>query len=88
MATTTLAEIFRPSPFARLAQAAQIELNRFLASGVGVRDPIITERLGGGVISTGISLPSYDSLGINEPNYSTDVTGDKSVPKNITSPFA
>lgn len=85
MATVQLADIFEPTPFARLAQQAQIELNRFIASGVSVVDATISAQLQGGAKSGILDLPSYDSLGIAEPNYSTDNPASSSTPSNISS---
>ena len=83
MATVQLADVYTPLTFERVAQQKQTELNAFLASGIMVNDPLITQRLSGGAKS--IDLPQYKGLGINEPNYSNDDPADKSVAKKLDS---
>lgn len=83
MATVQISDIYNPLVFAGGAQEAQLELNRFIQSGVMVMD----ERLSG-MASTGGNigeLPFFKPLGTDEPNYSNDVPTDTVVPKNITS---
>ena len=83
MATVQIADIYNPLVFAAAAQEMQIELNRFISSGVAVIDPTIS-----GMASVGGNigeLPFFTPLGTDEPNYSNDATGDNSTPLNITS---
>ena len=83
MATVQLADIYNPLTFSRRAQERQIELNRFLASGIAVNDPILTAQFAqGGNIG---DLPQFNGITITEPNISSDVPGDKAVPGKITS---
>lgn len=83
MATVQLADIFNPLTFSQAEQEKQIELNAFLASGVMVNDPRLTEMASvGGNIG---ELPFFKPLGTNEPNYSDDVFATKSTPEKITS---
>ena len=83
MATVQIADIYNPLTFARREQEAQIELNRFLMSGVLVQDPRLSAQASaGGNIG---ELPFFKPLGTPEPNYSDDVTGNTSTPQNITS---
>ena len=81
MATVQLADVYTPLTFERVAQQAQLETNRFLASGIMVNDPLITQRLSGGAQS--IDLPQFKGLGIKEPNYSSDVAANKSTPNKL-----
>lgn len=83
MATVQLSDVYNPLVFAQAEQEAQIELNRFINSGVAVGDPRID-----GMASTGGNigeLPFYNPLTINEPNYSSDDDGVNSTPDNISS---
>lgn len=83
MATVQLADIYNPLVFAQAEQEAQIELNRFISSGVSVRDPRIDNMASvGGNIG---ELPYYNPLTINEPNYSTDNPAVTSTPDNLSS---
>lgn len=70
MASTRLDDIYAPNAFARGTTINQIQLNAFLASGVAVADPIITEKLSGG--ANEISIPRLQGVTIKEPNYSSD----------------
>lgn len=83
MSTVQLANIYNPLTFAAAAQEAQVELNRFIRSGVMVADPAISAMasVGGNVGE----LPFFVPLGTQEPNYSTDVPASLSTPNNITS---
>ena len=81
MATVQLADVYTPLTFERVSQQMQIETNRFLASGIMVNDPLITQRLSGGAQS--IDLPQFKGLGIKEPNYSSDVPANKSTPNKL-----
>lgn len=82
MATVQLADIYTPSAFARNATIKQVELNAFLASGVAIADPTITERLSGG--SNIIDIPRLQGVTIKEPNYSSDDPAVNSVPGKIS----
>lgn len=82
MATVALANIYNPLTFARREQEKQLELNRFLQSGVAEMDPQITEQASaGGNIG---ELPFYKALGTDEPNYSSDDPDTNSTPKGLT----
>lgn len=83
MATVQISDVYNPLVFTQGAQEAQIELNRFITSGVMINDPVIS-----GMASVGGNigeLPFYLPLGTSEPNYSNDVVGTLSTPDNITS---
>lgn len=83
MANVQISDIYNPLVFMGAEQEAQIELNAFLASGVMTVDPRLTAMasVGGNVGE----LPFFKPLGTDEPNYSDDITGNSSTPKNITS---
>ena len=83
MATVQISDIYNPLVFAGDIQESQIELNRFISSGVALRNPIID-----GMATTGGNigeLPFFKPLGTDEPNYSNDDASSTSSPKNITS---
>lgn len=83
MATTQLADVYVPLTFNRRTQQAQIELNAFIASGVAVPDPLITQQFAaGGNIG---ELPQFNGIVAGEPNYSTDNPGSSATPEKITS---
>jgi len=83
MATVQLADVYNPLTFSRRSQERQIELNRFLASGIAVNDPILTAQFAqGGNIG---DLPQFNGITIVEPNISSDVPGDKATPGKISS---
>ncbi len=82
MSTVQIADVYNPLVFTQAAQESQIELNAFLASGVMVADPRLTQMASVG--GNKGELPFYKALGTNEPNYSTDVSGNKSTPKKIS----
>jgi len=83
MATVQLSDIYNPLVFAGAAQEAQLELNRFITSGVMVRDGAIDAMAtAGGNIG---EMPFFKPLGTDEPNYSNDAPGTNSTPLNITS---
>ena len=83
MATTQLADIYNPLVFNAAVQEKQVELNRFIQSGVAVIDPQLTAMASvGGNIG---ELPFYKPLGTEEPNYSTDNPATLSTPAKITS---
>ena len=81
MATTQLADVYTPTAFARQTTIQQIERNAFLASGVAITDPIITEKLSGG--ANEVSIPRLQGVTIKEPNYSSDDPGTNSVPGKV-----
>lgn len=83
MATVQLADVYVPTTFNRRAQQAQIELNAFIASGVAVADPLITQQFAaGGNIG---ELPQFNGITAGEPNYSTDNPASAATPEKITS---
>lgn len=83
MATVQLADIYNPLVFAGAAQEAQIELNRFIQSGVITRSPLIDAMASqGGNIG---ELPFFKPLGTEEPNYSNDDPLVNSTPAKISS---
>lgn len=83
MATTQIADIYNPLTFQRRMQEGQIELNRFLASGIAVADPLLTAQFAqGGNIG---DLPQFNGITITEPNISSDNPASNAVPGKITS---
>jgi len=82
MATVALANVYNPLVFAAKAQEKQLELNRFIQSGVMIRDPAIDNQatVGGNIGE----LPFYKPLGTEEPNYSNDAPGTNSTPLGLT----
>lgn len=83
MATVQLADIYNPLTFARREQEAQLELNKFINSGVMVTDARLQEQIGaGGNIG---ELPNFNPLGTPEPNYSNDDPDDTSTPNKVDS---
>jgi hypothetical protein len=83
MATVQLSDVYVPLVFAEAAQEAQVELNRFISSGVMVRDSAVDAMAStGGNIG---EMPFFKPLGTDEPNYSNDVSATTSTPLNITS---
>lgn len=83
MATVQLSDIYNPLVFNAAVQEKQIELNRFINSGVAVVDPQLTSMASvGGNIG---EMPFYKPLGTEEPNYSSDDPDVLSTPAKITS---
>lgn len=83
MAEVRLADVYVPTTFNRRAQQAQVELNAFIASGVAVADPLITQQFAaGGNIG---ELPQFNGITAGEPNYSTDNPATSATPEKITS---
>jgi len=80
MAFVQIADIFEPLTFAGRAQEAQIELNKFISSGVMVPDSALADQITAGG-QTG-ELTNYNPLGTPEPNYSTDTAG-ASTPEKV-----
>lgn len=82
-AAVQIADIYNPLTFARRAQQAQIQLNRFIASGVAVEDPQISAQIAaGGHLG---ELTNFAPLTVGEPNYSSDDPATLSTPGNISS---
>lgn len=80
---TQIQDIYNPSVFSGAEQEAQIEKNAFINSGVMVEDPRLTQMASvGGNIG---QLPFFKPLGSDEPNYSSDLTGDNVETHSITS---
>lgn len=82
MATVQLQDVYSPTAFARQTTIQQIQSNAFLASGVAVIDPLITQNLSGG--ANEISIPRLQGVTIKEPNYSNDNPADKSTPGKVS----
>ena len=83
MATVQIKDIYNPLVFAGGIQEAQIELNKFIMSGVALRNPLIDAMATtGGNIG---EIPFFKPLGTDEPNYSNDDSAVNSTPKNIIS---
>jgi hypothetical protein len=83
MATVQIADIYNPLTFGRRAQQAQLQLNRFLASGVAVQDPLIAQQIAqGGHLG---EITNFGKLAVSEPNYSSDDPSQNSTPANISS---
>ncbi|MCP4789935.1 MAG: hypothetical protein GY881_06845, partial [Gammaproteobacteria bacterium] len=82
MATTQLSDIYNPLVFAAKAQEAQLELNKFITSGVMVMDADISASAGN--MSNVGELPFFKPLTIDEPNYSTDDPASNSVAGKVT----
>ena len=81
MAVVQIADIYNPVTFARRAQQAQLELNRFIQSGVAIEDPELTAQMSvGGHMG---ELTNMGKLAITEPNYSSDNSAALSTPANI-----
>jgi hypothetical protein len=65
-----LADIYNPLTFARRAQEAQVRKNRFLRSGIAVRDPQLAAQMAVGGNTGEINM--YSGVTVTEPRYSTD----------------
>lgn len=81
MATTQIANIYNPLTFGRREQLAQLELNKFISSGVMVMDSAVQAQIQNGG-NTG-ELTGLAPLGTPEPNYSNDDPSSTSTPTNI-----
>lgn len=82
MATVQLADIYNPVPFAGLTARAQLELNKFIESGVAVRSETLQSMVSqGGNIG---EITNFQPLGTDEPNYSSDDPAVNSTPKKIS----
>lgn len=83
MANVQIADIYNPLTFGRRTQQAQLQLNRFLASGVAVQDSLIASQIAqGGHLG---ELTNFGKLAVGEPNYSSDNPATNSTPANISS---
>jgi len=83
MATVQLSDIYNPVPFAGLTTRAQLELNKFLESGVAVQSDFLNELAGvGGNIG---EITNMQPLGTPEPNYSSDNPATTSTPNKVSS---
>jgi hypothetical protein len=89
MAEVRIVDIYNPLVFNGAVQEAQIELNAFVASGVMVTDPTVTQ-LANGPGNIG-DLPFFEGLGMpqadgtNEPDYVTDNPAVTATPEKIAS---
>lgn len=82
MATVQISDIYNPLTFGAFADEDQIELNKFIMSGVLVMNPLVSQMAGqGGQIG---ELTGFKPLGTDEPNYSNDNPAANSTPKNTT----
>lgn len=82
MATVQLANVYNPLTFSRREQQSQLEMNKFIMSGIMIADPSVATQIAqGGNIG---EITNFAPLGTPEPNYSNDVPGDTSVAKNIS----
>lgn len=83
MATVQIQDIYNPLTFSRREQQSQIELNKFISSGILVQDPSVQNQISqGGNIG---EITNFAPLGTPEPNYSNDVPADKSTANKVTS---
>lgn len=84
MATVALSNIYNPLTFARREQEAQLQLNRFIQSGVAEMDTMLQEQAATG--GNQGELPYYNPLSTaTEPNYSSDNPASNSTPLGHTS---
>lgn len=82
MPTTQIADIYDPTAFATGAQEEQIELNKFIQSGVITADPRVAGfAQSGGTLN---EIAFIKPLGTEEPNYSNDDPDDKSTTAKIS----
>jgi len=82
MATVQITNIYNPLTFARRTQQAQIELNRFLRSGIAVQDGALQAQIAqGGRVG---ELTNYNPLTVDEPDYVTDDPTQTATPANIS----
>lgn len=83
MATTQIADIYNPLTFSGREQEAQLQLNKFISSGVLMMDPSVQNQIGaGGNIG---EITGLAPLGTEEPNYSSDNPAANSTAAKITS---
>lgn len=83
MATVQIADIYNPFVFAGDIQESQIELNRFLGSGVIIPSSRLNELIANNA-NTG-EITNFNPLTIDEPNYSSDDPGANSTPAKVDS---
>ncbi len=83
MATVQIADIYNPLTFARREQERNLQLNRFLRSGVLVIDPRLSAQASAG--SNIGELPYFKPLGMEEPDYQNDDPNATSTPAKIGS---
>jgi len=80
--SVTLADIYNPVAFATGIQEDQIELNRFIQSGIITGDPRISAfAQSGGTLN---EIAFLKPLGTEEPNYSSDDITEKSETKKLS----
>ena len=82
MATTQIADVYDPLLFARFAQEAAIEQNKFLNSGIAVSDALIAQQVSGG--GSVLELPQFSGLTNDEPDYSSDNPASSSTAAKVT----
>lgn len=82
-AVVQIADIYNPLTFGRRSQQAQIQLNRFLASGVAVSDGDIASQIAAG--GNQGEVTNFKPLDVGEPNYSSDDPSQLSTPAKIES---
>jgi len=81
--TVRITDIYNPKTFGRRIQEAQTTLNRFIASGIAVSDPLLVSQFSqGGNIA---ELTQFNPLTQDEPNYSSDDPAVSSTPAGINS---
>jgi len=80
--SVTLADIYNPVAFATGIQEDQVELNRFIQSGIITGDPRVSAfAQSGGTLN---EIAFLKPLGTEEPNYSSDDINEKSETKKLT----
>jgi hypothetical protein len=80
--SVTLADIYNPVAFATGIQEDQIELNRFIQSGIITGDPRVSAfAQSGGTLN---EIAFLKPLGTDEPNYSSDDITEKSETKKLS----
>lgn len=80
---TRLADLFDAQIWAEAAQELSTNKNAFIASGVAVNDPVITQKLSGG--SNVIDLGYWGGLDENlEPNYGSDIVENRITSNGIS----
>lgn len=81
MATVQLADIYEPLTFAQGIQAAQLERNAFIASGIVATSALLAANFAAGGSMT--EIPFFNPLATGEPDYSTDDPATNSTPAKI-----
>lgn len=82
MATVQLTDVYNPTTFAGRTQEKQVELNRFLASGVAVYDDFLQSQISPGGMTGEVT--NYNPLTVGEPDYTSDDPASSSTPANIS----